>query len=105
MALVGYDEKVIEIKPKTVYEKDSASFCLVLYSIIDQKDKIDKELQEVKVGNGQHFRYISFKHSSSEIKTGSLHISDANNVEVGYKYINITTIDDKVEYQGNTETI
>ena len=50
--LVGYGETLFEIKPKAVCEKDSSSFYLVVYAIIDNKDKIDNDLQEVEVGNG-----------------------------------------------------
>ena len=80
MALTGFEEQIIEIKPKMVYEKDSDSFCLVVYSVIDKKDKVDEVLQEIEVRNGQYFRYISFKHLSSEIKLASLYVNDVNNV-------------------------
>jgi len=56
MDLIGYNDKLFEIKPKTVYKKDSNSFCLVVYAITEDKDKVDKDLQEIEVGNGRYFQ-------------------------------------------------
>ena len=44
MDLTGYNDKLFEIKPKTVWEKDSNSFFLVVYAMIDKKEAVDQKL-------------------------------------------------------------
>jgi len=93
------------VKPKIVHKKDRNSFCLVVCTAIDNKDKVGKDLQDMEIRNGKYFHYILFKYSSSEIKLGSLYINDVSNMEVRYEFIEDTTIDDLVEFKGKQETI
>ena len=81
-----------------MWEKDSNSFCLVVYSTIRNKDNIDNNLQEVEVENGKYFRYILFKNTLLEIKISSLYINNVNNVEVQYELLENAIIEDMVSH-------
>ena len=82
MKKVNYDKKVFKLKPKWVFEKDSMSQYLVIHATIDKRSKVDQDLIKAKVGNGKYFKYILFKHSSLQMKIGSLHINKVNNTKV-----------------------
>jgi len=54
---------------------------------MDSYKKLDNELQQVEIGDGSNFTYVSFKKSIADTRIGSLHINNINNIEVKYEYI------------------
>ena len=62
-------------------------------------------MQIFEVGNRDHFKYISFCHTSSDIKICSLYINEVNNVEVWYELLYEADIMEKVVYQEREGTL
>ena len=85
MDKTNYDEKIFELTRDRIYEKDLSSNCLVAHATLDNCKKIDKDFQEIDMG--ENFTYISFCHASPNTKLKSLHINNYNNVEVRFETI------------------
>jgi len=97
-----YEEKIFELTRDRIYEKDLSSNCLVAHATLDNCKKIDKDFQEIDMG--ENFTYISFCHASPNTKLKSLHINNYNNVEVRFETIKNVDILDQATYEKNKES-
>ena len=58
MNTVGYKDNIFKLLRAKVCEKDISSKCLVVNATMDNREKIDQDLQEINLGD--NFTYISF---------------------------------------------
>ena len=77
-----YEESIIKIKKEIIYERDYRSVEYALYTTNSTKEQVDNDMQVIVVGNSEHFEYISFCYTLSNIKIYSLYVNEVNNIEV-----------------------
>lgn len=77
-----YEESIIKIKKEIIYERDYRSVEYALYTTNSTKEQVDNDMQVIVVGNSEHFEYISFCYTLSNIKICSLYVNEVNNIEV-----------------------
>ena len=68
---------------------------MVVYSILSQKEVINKALEELKFGQSKKIRCILLKIISSNNKLGYLHINKINNIKVKYKILKDADVAEK----------
>jgi hypothetical protein len=68
LEIVQYMEQILELKQEYIYEKNLRSKCVVVYAMLNERGKVDSDLQAIEVGDGSNMTYISFRNLSSENK-------------------------------------
>ena len=71
---------------------------MIVYVTMSNREAVDQDFQNIKLGNSKHFKYILFQNTLSEMKIYSIHINKLNNVLVKYELINNTSILNEVKY-------
>jgi len=75
-----------------VYENGYKSWGLVVYSVLSKREELDNMLIELEISGMEDVKYISFKHTSSNNKVGSLHLSNITNVKARFETLYNTNI-------------
>ena len=63
---------------------------------MSSRDQVYNNLYTIKVGDGNHFKYILFQYTLSDLKIYSLCINKVNNIKVKYKILENVDMIDKV---------
>ena len=66
---------------------------------------IYQDFQEIDIGDGTNFTYVSFWHTLSNMKLVSLYINNVNNVETRYEFLDEADINKMVEYNSQLNTL
>ena len=101
----GYEEVIFEIKKKMVYENDSESLYITVYATLDKREQVDKEMQDITVGDRNFFQYISFQNSDAQAKLGSLYINDINNIDIRYELITQSDMENRVQLESKLDSL
>ena len=72
LEIVQYIEQILELKQEYIYEKNLRSKCVVVYAMLNERGKVDSDLQAIEVGDGSNMTYISFRNLSSDNKLAGL---------------------------------
>ena len=59
----------------------------MIYATLSNRDKVNNNMQNIKIGNRKFYKYILLCQTSSDMKAASSHINNANNIEIRYEYI------------------
>ena len=72
LEIVQYMEQILELKQEYIYEKNLRSKCVVVYVMLNERVKVDSDLQAIEVRDGSNMTYISFRNLSSDNKLAGL---------------------------------
>ena len=92
----GIEKGKIEIRKEFVYQQGYSSKVLVIYCITAESESMDIKLMEMKLWNGTHTKYISFKRTDRKVKLGTLHFNNMKNVEARYEVLENMNVLDNV---------
>ena len=79
--------------------------CLIIHAMINNREYVDNDLQEIMLENRDYTRYISFQNTILDDKLVYLNLNNYNNIEVKYKLIKNIDIDKEASYKGKIGTI
>ena len=91
------------MKKDYIFERDYKLKCMEIYAILPEKERMDNNLQKDKLPKGK--KYISFKHSSSNMYFGALYINEMNNIEVNFETLYNVAQTDQVKYEENISSV
>jgi len=91
-------EGKIDIKKEYTYEKGQKSKVLTVYAITSEAKMINKKLCQIKFS---HYKYISYKNTTSEVRIASMHSNEIKNLKAKYETIYNTSL---VDYMYLPET-
>ena len=74
--------------------------CMTVHVTMNNREKVDQDLQSIQVSNRTYYQYISFHKIPSETKMCGLYINNINNVLVKYEFIDNASVLDLVKYNG-----
>jgi len=72
---------------------------------MNDHEKVDRDLQEIKFKTGKNMTYISFQYTSLEERLASLHINNFKNVEVRFEIIKDANMYEKASYKSKVESV
>ena len=72
---------------------------------MNEREKVNKDIQEIELGNENYTKYIPFHHILSEDKLASLYINNYKNIEVKFEIISQANIYEEASYNRKVRTI
>ena len=85
-----------------MFEQDYKSKCLVIYVVLYEQERVDNALMNLKLVDRTHFKYMSFKESTKNIRLCALHVNELNNVETRFESLYNAKVFDIVSYKGKS---
>ena len=99
---LGISNGIVDIKKEYTYEKGKRSKVLMVYVISSQVKQVLDGMSKMKT---TRYKFVSYKHTTSEERLASMHYNDMKNIKAKYESLNNAMLKERIMVESRRQEL